>query len=108
MPPPHLGLATLGDTPVWVSHDRPVLAIAGKVGRRRHGRFLADAVLSGPVARGSSPVRIDRGGGRGSPGVRGPDPVGEGAGYAGRIVSAAGDGLRTGRAVVARYARLAD
>lgn len=74
--------------------------------RRWHGRFLADAVLTGPEARGSSPVRIDRDNStRESPGVPGLYPVGEGAGYAGGIVSAAVDGLRTARAIVAKYAR---
>jgi uncharacterized FAD-dependent dehydrogenase len=75
--------------------------------QRWNGRFLADAVLTGPEARGSSPVRIDRDtNSRESPGVEGLYPVGEGAGYAGGIVSAAVDGLRTARAIVARYARL--
>ena len=41
------------------------------------------------------------------PGVPGLFPVGEGAGYAGGIVSAAVDGLRTARAIVAKYARIA-
>jgi uncharacterized FAD-dependent dehydrogenase len=73
--------------------------------RRWHGRFLPDAVLTGPETRGSSPVRIDRDPAtRESPGVPGLYPVGEGAGYAGGIVSAAVDGLRTAKAVVAKYA----
>jgi uncharacterized FAD-dependent dehydrogenase len=72
--------------------------------RRWHGRFLADAILAGPEARGSSPVRIlrDRGS-RQSPGIWGLYPVGEGAGYAGGIVSAAVDGLHTAMAIIARY-----
>jgi len=75
--------------------------------RRWHGHFLKDAVIAGPESRGSSPVRIDRDNGtRESPGVAGLYPVGEGAGYAGGIVSAAVDGLRTARAVIAKYARL--
>ncbi len=66
---------------------------------------LRDAVLAGPESRGSSPVRIDRDPDtRESPGIRGLYPVGEGAGYAGGIVSAAVDGLRTAKAIVARYA----
>jgi uncharacterized FAD-dependent dehydrogenase len=75
--------------------------------RRWHGRFLADATLAGPEARGSSPVRLPR-----DPrtlesvGVGGLYPVGEGAGYAGGIVSAAVDGLRVAKAVVGRYAPL--
>jgi uncharacterized FAD-dependent dehydrogenase len=75
--------------------------------RRWHGRFLPEAVLTGPEARGSSPVRIDRTADtRESPGVPGLYPVGEGAGYAGGIVSAAVDGLRTARAIVAKYSRV--
>jgi uncharacterized FAD-dependent dehydrogenase len=73
--------------------------------RRWHGRFLPDAVLTGPESRGSSPVRIDRDADtRESPGVPGLYPVGEGAGYAGGIVSAAVDGLRTAKAIVAKHA----
>jgi uncharacterized FAD-dependent dehydrogenase len=70
-------------------------------------RFLPDAVLAGPETRGSSPVRIDRDPeSRESPGVPGLYPVGEGAGYAGGIVSAAVDGLRTAKAIVAKYAKV--
>jgi uncharacterized FAD-dependent dehydrogenase len=43
---------------------------------------------------------------RETPGVEGLYPVGEGAGYAGGIVSAAVDGLRTARAIVTKYAPL--
>jgi uncharacterized protein len=74
--------------------------------RRWQGRFLRDATLVGPEARGSAPVRIVRDDDtRQTPGIAGLFPVGEGAGYAGGIVSAAVDGLRTARAVIARYAR---
>jgi uncharacterized FAD-dependent dehydrogenase len=84
-----------------VEHGLPILD------KRWHGRFLADATLVGPEARGSSPVRIVRAERtRESPGVTGLYPVGEGAGYAGGIVSAAVDGLRTAKAIVARYAPL--
>ncbi|MCZ2343694.1 MAG: NAD(P)-binding protein [Bacteroidales bacterium] len=90
----------------------PLVAKAVKHGlmqmdRRWHGRFLPDAVLTGPETRGSSPVRIDRDSqSRESPGVRGLYPIGEGAGYAGGIVSAAVDGLRTARAIIQRYAQV--
>jgi uncharacterized FAD-dependent dehydrogenase len=80
-------------------HGLPILD------HRWQGRFLKDATFVGPEARGSSPVRImrdDRT--RESPGVSGLYPVGEGAGYAGGIVSAAVDGLRSAKAIVARYA----
>jgi uncharacterized FAD-dependent dehydrogenase len=72
--------------------------------RRWRGRFLSDATLVGPESRGSSPVRIvrdDRT--RESPGIEGLYPVGEGAGYAGGIVSAAVDGLRSAKAVIGKY-----
>src|SRR5262249_13166444 len=72
--------------------------------RRWRGRFLPDATLVGPEARGSSPVRIVRDPHtRETPGLAGLYPVGEGAGYAGGIVSAAVDGLRSALAVIARY-----
>jgi uncharacterized FAD-dependent dehydrogenase len=80
-------------------HGLPILD------HRWQGRFLKDATLVGPEARGSSPVRITRDEtSRENPGVIGLYPVGEGAGYAGGIVSAAVDGLRTAKAIVARYA----
>jgi uncharacterized FAD-dependent dehydrogenase len=88
----------------------PLVAEAVKHGlpqmdRRWHGRFLRDAVLAGPEARGSSPVRIERDSQtRQSPGIPGLYPVGEGAGFAGGIVSAAVDGLKTAKAIVARFA----
>jgi hypothetical protein len=75
--------------------------------RRWHGRFLPAAALVGPEARGSSPVRVVRDDvTRESPGIDGLYPVGEGAGYAGGIVSAAVDGLRSVKAIVAKYAPL--
>jgi uncharacterized FAD-dependent dehydrogenase len=72
--------------------------------RRMRGGLLKDATITGPESRGSSPVRIPRDDRtRESPAVQGLYPCGEGAGYAGGIVSAAVDGLRTARAIVARY-----
>jgi uncharacterized FAD-dependent dehydrogenase len=82
-----------------VAHGLP------QMDRRWQGRFLPGAVLVGPEARGSSPVRIDRDARtRESSSVDGLYPVGEGAGYAGGIVSAAVDGLRTARAIIAKFA----
>jgi len=90
----------------------PVIAKAIRAGlpimdKKWHGDFLKNAILVGPEMRGSSPVRIDRDPiTRQTPGIAGLYPIGEGAGYAGGIVSAAVDGLRTGRQIVSRYAPL--
>jgi uncharacterized FAD-dependent dehydrogenase len=84
-----------------LQHGLPILD------KRWQGRFLLQATLVGPEARGSAPVRIIRDDAtRESPGVEGLYPVGEGAGYAGGIVSAAVDGLRSAKAIVAKYAGL--
>jgi uncharacterized protein len=82
-------------------HGLPILD-----GRWR-GRFLPEATLVGPESRGSAPVRIPRDDAtRETPGLEGLYPVGEGAGYAGGIVSAAVDGLRSAKAIMAKYAPL--
>ncbi|MEW8958739.1 hypothetical protein MHOCP_05360 [Moorella humiferrea] len=70
--------------------------------RKVHGFALPEAVLTGVETRSSSPVRIWRDA-RGEAGVRGLYPAGEGAGYAGGIVSAAVDGLKVAEAIIARY-----
>ena len=63
--------------------------------------FISDqAVLIGAETRTSSPVRISRGDDRQSVAVRGLYPVGEGAGYAGGIVSSAVDGIRCADAII--------
>ena len=73
--------------------------------RKWHGAFLRDAVLTGPEMRGSSPVRIVRDSTTlQSPACDGLYPAGEGAGYAGGIVSAAVDGLRAARQIVRQFA----
>lgn len=58
-----------------------------------------DAVMTGVETRTSSPVRITRGKDHQSLNVAGLFPAGEGAGYAGGILSAAIDGIKTAEAV---------
>jgi uncharacterized FAD-dependent dehydrogenase len=58
-----------------------------------------DAVLTGVETRTSSPIRIRRGADLQSLNVEGLYPAGEGAGYAGGILSAAVDGLKVAEAV---------
>ena len=60
----------------------------------------ADAVLTAPETRSSSPVRLLRGENLESLSVKGIYPCGEGAGYAGGITSAAVDGLRVAEMVI--------
>ncbi len=64
-----------------------------KLGQRLRGFDWPDALLTAPETRTSSPVRLLRDE-RGQSAVGGLYPLGEGAGYAGGIVSAAVDGLR--------------
>ena len=70
--------------------------------RKVHGFACADAVLTGVETRSSSPVHILRDG-SGMSALGGLYPCGEGAGYAGGIMSAAADGIR-----IAEYVALAD
>ena len=63
-----------------------------------------DAVLTAPETRSSSPVRILRGEDRQSVSLRGLYPAGEGAGYAGGIMSAAIDGMLSAEAILAELA----
>ena len=74
------------------------------LGAQLDGFDCTDAVLTAPETRSSSPVRIVRGGDRQSP-LRGLYPCGEGAGYAGGIVSAAVDGMLSAEALIEQLAR---
>ena len=66
--------------------------------RKIRGFALPDAVLTGVETRTSSPLRITRGENLQSLNVRGLYPAGEGAGYAGGILSAGIDGIRVAEA----------
>lgn len=68
-------------------------------GRRIAGYDHPDVVLTGVEARTSSPVRFTRGAGLQSLNTAGLYPGGEGAGYAGGILSAAVDGIRLAEAL---------
>ncbi len=64
-----------------------------------NGFAMDDAVLTGVETRTSSPVRITRGDDFQSLNVKGLYPAGEGAGYAGGILSAGVDGIKVAEAV---------
>lgn len=73
--------------------------------RRIPGFADENAVLTGVEARSSSPIRILRGEDLQSVGVEELYPAGEGAGYAGGIVSSAIDGIKAACALIERYAQ---
>jgi uncharacterized FAD-dependent dehydrogenase len=67
--------------------------------RQIKGFAMHDAVLTGVETRTSSPIRIKRNAAYESMNTRGLYPAGEGAGYAGGILSAAVDGIEVAEAV---------
>ena len=73
--------------------------------RRIRGFAMSDAVLTGVETRTSSPVRIKRDKTLQSLNTKGLFPAGEGAGYAGGILSAGVDGIRVAEAVAESMAR---
>ena len=84
------------------------LTAALRAGLRAFDRKLAgytapEAILTGLETRTSSPVRLVRGEHYECTQLAGLYPCGEGAGYAGGIMSAAVDGLRVASAIVSRY-----
>jgi len=70
--------------------------------RQIKGFAMNDAVLTGVETRTSSPLRLRRGADYQSLNVRGLYPAGEGAGYAGGIMSAAVDGIEVAEALSLR------
>lgn len=67
--------------------------------RKLRGYNMPDAILTGVETRSSSPVRISRNPALESVKVKGLYPAGEGAGYAGGIMSAAVDGIKVAEAI---------
>ena len=94
-----------GVTPTDLSTCLPDYAIAAirealpAFGRQIKGFDRHDAVLTGVETRTSSPIRIQRGEDFQSLNTRGLFPAGEGAGFAGGILSAAVDGIKVAEAV---------
>lgn len=96
-----------GVTPTDLAACLPDFAITAmrealsKFARDIAGFAMPDAVLTGVETRTSSPIRITRGVGGESLNTPGLFPAGEGAGYAGGILSAGVDGIRVAEAVAA-------
>jgi hypothetical protein len=94
-----------GVTPTDLSSCLPEFAITAirealsAFGRQIKGFDMDDAVLTGVETRTSSPIRIGRGDDFQSLNTRGLFPAGEGAGFAGGILSAGVDGVKVAEAV---------
>jgi uncharacterized FAD-dependent dehydrogenase len=95
-----------------LAHSLPAYAIAAirealpVFGRKIRGFDMADAVLTGVETRTSSPLKLPRGEDMQSSNVRGLYPAGEGASYAGGILSAGVDGIRVAEALAVANASL--
>jgi uncharacterized FAD-dependent dehydrogenase len=102
-----------GVTPTDLSTCLPDYAIAAireaipAFDRQIRGFALADAVLTGVETRTSSPLRIGRDAACQSLNTAGLYPAGEGAGFAGGILSAGVDGIRVAEAVALSITRQA-
>jgi len=94
-----------GVTPTDLSLCLPDFAVAAirdalpAFGRQIAGYDMHDAVMTGVETRTSAPVRITRDASLQSLNVRGLYPAGEGAGYAGGILSAGVDGIKVAEAL---------
>ena len=105
---------TCGNTAFGALHDlfkqdiyESFLSGMEQFGRKISGFDREDAILSGVESRTSSPVRIHRDDTFQSA-IKGLYPCGEGAGYAGGIMSAAMDGIKAAEAVASFYQPMMD
>ena len=80
-----------------------IIKAIGEFDKQIKGFAMKDAVLTGVETRTSAPVRILRSNNFEAEGITGLYPAGEGAGYAGGIISAAVDGMRIAEAIISRY-----
>ena len=67
------------------------------------GFYLPEAAVTGPETRTTSPIRVLRGEGCEALGIEGLYPCGEGAGYAGGIISSARDGVLVAEKILQKY-----
>ena len=75
----------------------------GNFDKKIQGYGRADAVLTGIETRTSAPVRITRNENLESISMHGLYPAGEGAGFAGGIISAAVDGIKVAERIIGKY-----
>jgi len=98
---PGIGTASLKEVLPSFVHQS-LQAAFKEWGKRMRGYFTNEAVVVATESRTSSPVRIPRDESLQHPQIKNLYPCGEGAGYAGGIVSAAMDGERVADAIAAR------
>lgn len=89
--------------PDWIAERLKVAFL--DFGKKMNGFLTNDAVLHAPESRTSSPVQIPRNELMEHPQIAGLYPCGEGAGYAGGIISAAVDGMNCVRALTGKLAK---
>lgn len=100
-----IGVAWGSVSPALPAHvDTALREGIPQLARRLKGFDMPDAVLTGVESRSSSPVTVLRGRDCVAEGARGLYPCGEGAGYAGGIMSAATDGIRCAEALISHIA----
>ena len=92
-----------------ISHCLPSFAVNAmrqalpELDKKIHGFAMDDAILTAPETRSSSPVRIVRNEFFESVNTAGLYPAGEGAGYAGGIISAAVDGIKVAESILQKF-----
>lgn len=74
-----------------------------EMGKKMKGFDNKNAILTGVESRSSSPVRINRNENRESTNIQGLYPIGEGAGFAGGIISSAVDGISVAETIFKKY-----
>jgi len=88
---------------LFFSHINESIKSGLKAFDKRINGFISTGVLTGVETRTSSPVRINRTKTGESIRINGLYPAGEGAGYAGGIISAAVDGIKSAEAIMRAY-----
>ncbi len=72
--------------------------------KKLQGFALPDAIMTGVETRSSAPLRIERNSATmESINTKGLYPIGEGAGYAGGIISASVDGIKAAEKIICNY-----
>ena len=99
---------TPGTTPCDLAECLPVFVVETlrmaipEMDKKLKGFSMNDAVMTAVESRSSSPIKIIRDETFQCPAIKGLYPAGEGAGYAGGIISAAVDGIKIAEAIISQ------